>query len=167
MGALLMPLLGGNWSIIVRALGAVLLVGGLWFWWHTDRVDYAEDQVHAVLAQQASEGQRIAKARQVVTERVVTQLRQVEGKTKVVTEEIEKKVIEYVAANPGSNVIDAEWVRLHNAAASNISDPGQRPDGPVREAPGYQCWIGRGDSRISFECSDAQLLTTSPVRGQD
>lgn len=141
MFALLAPLftqlLGGNWAIILRVAGIVLLVGGLWFWWHSDREDYAQDQVQAVLAEQAKEGMRIAAARQVITERVVTQFRVIEGKTKIVSEEITKEVVRYAEKNPDGAVIDSEWLRILNAAALNQRPvPGQRPDGQVRPAEG-------------------------------
>lgn len=80
------------------------------------------------IGKQAIEKARIAKARDIVTEKVVTKYIAVQGKTKVVTNTIEKEVVRYAEANPGL-CLDARWRVLHDDAAANrLPSPGLQPD---------------------------------------
>lgn len=74
-------------------------------------------------AKEATEAVRVAKVQGAVTERVVTKYVKVAGATQVVTNTVKEEVVRYVERNPGS-CLDAQWGRLHDAAALNrVPDP--------------------------------------------
>lgn len=83
-------------------------------------------------AAQAIEAVRIAKGRDTVTVKVVDNFIKVKGETKVRTEYIDREIVRY--ENTGL-CLDADWRRLHDAAARNaVPDAGLKPDGE-RGAP--------------------------------
>jgi hypothetical protein len=64
-----------------------------------------------------------------VTERIVTKYVKVRGETQTVTQTVEKEVVRYAESNPGL-CLDADWRRLHDAAALNtVPDGAARTDG--------------------------------------
>lgn len=74
-------------------------------------------------AKQATEAVRVAKVQGAVTERVVTKYVKVAGATQTVTNTVKEEVLRYVERNPGS-CLDAQWGRLHDAAAlDRVPDP--------------------------------------------
>jgi len=78
--------------------------------------DHGSQKLFDYQAKEAAEAVRIVTARGQVTERVVTKYVKVAGETKVITQTIEKEVYGY--ANTGFT-LDADWRRLHDAAALN------------------------------------------------
>lgn len=69
-------------------------------------------------AEQAVQAVKVARAREIVTEKVVTKYVERQQKAQVVTNTITKEVVRYVESNPGS-CLDARWRELHDAAAKN------------------------------------------------
>jgi hypothetical protein len=107
------------------------------------------------IAKQAQEGVRIITLQGKVTERIVNHYIKVAGKTEYVTNTIKEEVTKYAEANPTDLCIDAEFVRLHNAAALNASPkPPAAPSGSLRTtSAGY--WnayriggLGHGDAEL-------------------
>ena len=74
---------------------------------------------------QATEAVKVIVKQGAVTEKVVTKYVKVQGRTRVITNTIEKEVVRYAAQNTTS-CLDTDWGRLHDAAAA----------GAVSEAPG-------------------------------
>ena len=74
---------------------------------------------------QATEAVKVIVKQGAVTERVVTKYVKVQGRTRVITNTIEREVVRYAAQNTTS-CLDTDWGRLHDAAAI----------GAVSEAPG-------------------------------
>jgi hypothetical protein len=117
-------------------------------------------------AAQATEAARIVVLQGEVTERVITRYIKVKGDTEIVTREVEREVTRYAQANPDGLCIDAEWVRLHNAAATNaVSKSTGRPDGQMR-APGPDPGGLRFPYRVPGPGDrDGELREASPLRG--
>lgn len=98
------------------ALAAVLLASfgtGYLKGWHS-----GNERLEAYMGRQAVEGARLLQARTALTERIVTRYVKVQGQTQVVTKEIEREVTRY-AETHSSLRLDADWRRLHDAAALN------------------------------------------------
>lgn len=113
-------LLLGNWqrlalyAVVVLAVTATLVGYG----YHL-----GVKQLWDYQAKQATEAVRIVKVQGAVTERVVTKYVKVAGATQTVTNTVKEEVVRYVERNPGS-CLDAQWGRLHDAAALNrVPDP--------------------------------------------
>ena len=110
-------------ALLVAAFGA--------FAWMKGNA-YGTQKLLDYQAKQATEAVRIAAARERVSVQVVTKYLAAKAKTQVVTEYIEKKVVDYAQANPGS-CLDAAWRVLHDDAAANrVSAAGLKPDGSGR-----------------------------------
>lgn len=102
-----------KWGVIALL---VLSFGG--FSWVKGN-QHGTAKLDAYVAKQAIETVRVAQARNVVTEKVVTKYVKVKGDTQVVTKTINNEVVKYVDQNPGL-CLDAEWRRLHDSAAKNV-----------------------------------------------
>ncbi len=96
---------------------------------------HGTEKLTAYQGAQAVESIKVITRQGEATERVVTEYVKVAGKTKVVTETIEKEVTKYVDSKPLvlACMLDNHWVRLHNAAAI-----GSLPSstGPPDDTPG-------------------------------
>lgn len=123
----------------VAALLVAAFVTGLVYGMRLEGGRHAE-----YIASQARAAVAVVVRQGAVTERVVTRYLKVKGETEVRTVTIEKEVQNY--ANAGA-CIDADWVRLHNAAAAGAlpGTPG-RIDGPLRTSQAH----GGGDSQGSY-----------------
>ena len=107
------------YRILAIGLACVALFGYGWFKGNA----HGTQKLIDYQAEEAKEAVRIAKAREVVTTQVVTKYVQQAAKTQVVTQTVEKEVVRYADANPGS-CLDVGWRRLHDAAATNsLPDP--------------------------------------------
>lgn len=132
MGALLaLPLLKGIPSWLVRVLAVLLvlalLVGYGWFKGNEHGTAKLNDYMQA----QAKKETRIAAARQVVTEKVVTQyITQTVPRTRTVTETIDHEVTKYVERHIDTASLSTAAVELHDAAAANrVPDTARAADG--------------------------------------
>lgn len=118
----------------IARIGLWLLVGaaiGFSIWFHGYTKGSAK--LDAYKAAQATEAARIIIKRGEVTERVVTKYVQVAGKTQIVTNTVTNEVTKYADANPTGMCIDAEFVRLHDLAATNqLPKPAIKPSGIMR-----------------------------------
>ena len=107
---------------------------------------------------------KIVKIQGAVTERIVTQYVKVAGATKVVTETVEKKVVEYAQANPGL-CLDPAWRGLHDSAAANTLPAGaQRSHGGLRASTGSASGFRLTDSGASLADGYIELWPPSSVR---
>jgi len=109
------------------ALGALLLavgISGLVYGF-----GLGSERLEAYIGRQAVQAGKIAKAREIVTQKVITRYVKVQGETKTVTETVEKEVTRYAETNPSLR-LDSQWRMLHDHAATNTvprTAPG--PDG--------------------------------------
>jgi hypothetical protein len=97
------------------ALACIGLVGFGWIKGNS----HGSQKLFDYQQKQASEATRIAKARTVVTERVLTKYLTTAGATQVVTNTIEKQVIHYENAKLDTCILSAAARELHDAAAAN------------------------------------------------
>ena len=94
---------------------------------------YGTAKLDAYIAAQMKEETRIAGVREKVTREVVTRYIEKAGKTETVTKQIETEVTIYATTDPDGMCIDAEWTRLHNAAATSaVPASGLKLDGALR-----------------------------------
>ena len=112
---------------IGASVAVLALLGFLRFHWiHEGREQALRESVEAAA--------KIVKQQGEITERVVTEYVEVQGKTRTVERQVEKEVIRYVETHAGS-CLDADWGRLHDSAAAGaVPDPAPRVDGE-RRAP--------------------------------
>lgn len=119
-------LLAGGW-VTYAVIGGVLLLAVGWarvHWIHVGREQVLRENVTAAT--------KIVTKQGAVTVQVVKEYVKVAGKTKVVTETVEKEVIKYADQNPGM-CLDIPWRVLHDAAAANTVPVDRRgADGAVR-----------------------------------
>ena len=114
------------------------------------------------IAKQATEAVRIAQARAVVTERVITKyVTKIVPQTEIVTKTIEKEVTRYAQTNPTGACIDADFIRLHNASAANLPPAAPSPKHPLREATTPYWTAYRVGGLVH---GDAELRAASSVR---
>jgi hypothetical protein len=151
LGAFLNP-----WVLLVVAA----LAAGLWFnGYATGRGkldDYIGKQATAAVAVVVKQGK--------ATERVVTKYIKVAGKTKVVTETVEKEVIKYANANPGL-CLDPGWRLLHDAAALNALPAGAgEPPEPLRAPAATPGGLGRTDGGPGSADGHIELRAASSLR---
>lgn len=105
----------GNWQrVLVYAALALVLFAAVWMWGYTR----GKATLFEYQAKQATAAVAVARARNVVTERVVKEYIRVAGVTQTITQTIEKEVVKYAYLNPGS-CLDARWRELHDAAAED------------------------------------------------
>lgn len=122
--------LTGNWTrILVYAITAAAIVGTIWMHGYF----HGKVKLYEYQAAEAKENTRVAAAREWVTTQVITRYVKVAGQTQVVTNTVDKEVIKYAEANPGS-CLDPEFRRLHDLAARNEL-PSVRPDVPSGTTP--------------------------------
>jgi len=116
----------GNWQRLViygLLIAGVLAASAGWGYMK------GVERLYAYQAKQATQAVKIVVKQGAVTERIVERFVKVQGATKIVTQTVEKEVVRYVETNPGP-CLDAEWRRLHDAAAANtISTPAGPADG--------------------------------------
>lgn len=104
---------------------ALLAAFGAWCWLQGDV--HGTQKLYDYQGKELKQEVKVKKAREIVTEKVVTKYIKVKGETQVVTETIEKEVIRY---ENSTNCLDAEWRRLHDAAALNrVPESGRDADG--------------------------------------
>jgi hypothetical protein len=101
-----------KWGVIALLVAAF----GAFAWFKGNA--HGTQKLHDYQAKQATEAVRIAQARERVTTQVIVKYVKVQGATEVVTRTVEKEVVRYADANPGY-CLDADWGRLHDAAAAN------------------------------------------------
>lgn len=162
-----------GFGLLAYLIAGAALVGGILilFQWLDNNwiTDAGVAKGRAALQKELDEEAARVKVKQAqATEVVVTRYVKVAGATEIITKEVEKEVIRYAATNPDGACIDADFVRLHNAAASNAL-PGttSRPDGPLR-APGLDPEGIRFPYRVpSIINRDGELRETSPLRRLD
>lgn len=121
MGAILaLPLIKGFPSWLVRVLLVLAVVAALIaFGWYECDVRWTEKVAKENMAAM-KEVQRIAGARQVITERVEIQyLTKTVPQTRTVTETIERQVTSYVDRKVDVASLSTAAVELHDAAAAN------------------------------------------------
>lgn len=112
-----------KWGVIAALCAAV----SGFFWVQGDR--HGTRKLIDYQAKQAVETVRVAQARSIVTERVVTKYVQVKASNKTVSDTIAKGVSDYASSNSGSTLTPA-WRMFHDAAALNtIPAAGFEPDG--------------------------------------
>lgn len=93
------------------------------------------EKLETYRAEQFAAATKINTQRAAVTERVVTQYIKVAGKTRTVTEYVDREVIKYADSNPGV-CLDGAWRVLHDAAADNtVPDPARIPYGAAGAPP--------------------------------
>ncbi len=127
VGTAVPSLLTGPYGLLIKwgVIAALASSFAAFFWIKGD--EHGTQKLVDYVGRQATESVRIARGRDVVTERVVTEFVKVQGRTRTVTETIEKEVIKYANA---SDCLDAEWRRLHdNAALDAVPDAGRKADG--------------------------------------
>ena len=129
-----------RWAVIALVVAAF----GAFAWMKGNA--HGTAKLHEYQAKQASEAVRLAAARERVSVQVVTKYLAAKAKTQVVTQYIEKKVVDYGEANPGF-CLDAAWRVLHDDAAANrVPAAGFKPDGEGRAPAGFGA-VGRGSER--------------------
>ena len=117
----------GRWAIV----GILCAATGIYGWVKGNA--HGTAKLDAYIFAQMQEETRIAGIREKVTREVVTLYIEKAGKTETVVKEIEKEVVTYARTNPDGLCIDAEWTRLHNAAASGaVPASGLKSDGALR-----------------------------------
>lgn len=116
------------WRLLAMALAAVALFSIGWFRGN----EHGGQKLIDYIGKQAAETVRVVKLQGAATERIVTKYVKVAGKTKTVTETVEKEVVRYAESNPGA-CLDGRWRVLHDAAAANVIPPAP---GPVDAAGG-------------------------------
>lgn len=129
-----LSLFTGPYALIAKwaVIALLVLSFGLTCWIKGNA--HGTQKLYDYQAKQAKEAVRIAQGRERVTTQVVTKYVAIAGKTKVVTETIEKEVVRYADANPGY-CLDAAWRRLHDAAALNaVPEPARGTDAAPRAA---------------------------------
>jgi len=117
----------GNWArLAIYGLviaGALATAAGVGYHKGVQRLwDYQVEQAQAAVAIVVKQGK--------VTERVVTEYIEIQGKTRTITNTIEKEVIKYVEAGLDRCPLSRAAVGLHDAAAANtLPDPARSTDG--------------------------------------
>ena len=113
-------------------------------------------------AKEAVASIKVIKGQDVVTEKKVTEYVAVVGKTKTITNTIEKEVTKYVDSKPLAMacMLDNRWIRLHDSAADgSIPTPEQGDDGASGEVTAAQTLSGitknyaaahRNEDRLTF-----------------
>lgn len=128
-----MSLLTGPYALFIKWGAIVLLVAAVFGYGWIKGNAHGTAKLDAYIFAQMQEETRIAGVRTVVTQRVVTKYLEKAGATETIVKEVEKEVTRYAKTNPDGLCIDAEWTRLHNAAATGvISTSGLQLDSPLR-----------------------------------
>jgi hypothetical protein len=125
MFALLTAAVPGMPAWAWRVLAYALLVAALVVFGWVKGNEHGTRKLTDYQAEQALQAQKIIVKQGAVTERVIKEYIEVQGKTRTVTQEVQKEVTRYVETAPRL-VLDADWVRLHDRAAL----------GAISEAPG-------------------------------
>lgn len=131
----LLTLFSGPYAILARLviIGVVLIAffGVGWVKGNQHGTQKLTDYQGA----QAAAAIKIVTRQGEATERVVTKYVAVAGKTKVITDTIEKEVVKYVDSKPLALacMLDDRWVQLHDAAAAGTVPP---PAGATDGGPG-------------------------------
>ena len=84
--------------------------------------------------EQAKEAVKVVVKQGAVTERIVTKYVKVQGRTRVITNTVEREVVKYADTNTGS-CLDAAWGRLHDAAATRAFPEAPGPSDGASGAP--------------------------------
>ena len=115
----------GKWAII-----GILLAGAALTGWIKGN-EHGTAKLTDYIAKQATEAIRIAQARAVVTERVVTKyITKIVPQTEIVTKTVEKEIVRYETAKLDTCPLSVAAVSLHDSAASNaIPDAAKSVDG--------------------------------------
>jgi hypothetical protein len=117
MGALL-TVFSGPWAWAARlAIYAALVAAIFGFGW-VKGDEHGTEKLTEYVGAQAKQSAAVVVKQGAVTEKVVDHYIQVAGKTKTVVQYVDREVTKYAESNPG-NCLDAEWRRLHDAAATN------------------------------------------------
>lgn len=150
----------GKWAII-----GLLVVSAFGYGWVKGN-GHGTAKLNAYIFAQMNEETRIAGVRVKVTKEIVTKYLEKVGATETITKEVEKEVVRYANTNPDGLCIDAEWTRLHNAAATGAVPAGRlRIDGTLR-APFIDPEGLRFYYRVPGTPSrDGELREASPLRG--
>lgn len=114
----------GNWErLVIYALLIMGVISAAAGWGYMK----GSERLFRYQAEQAQQAVRVVVKQGEATERVLIRYVKVKGDTQVITQTIEKEVTRYVDSNPGL-CLDAQWGRLHDAAAANTLP--QAPSGP-------------------------------------
>lgn len=126
----LLPAVSGllnPWILLALAIA----LGGAWF----KGYQVGADKLEKYRTEQFAAATKINAKRAAVSAAVEIRYVKVAGKTKIVTETIEKEVIRYADSNPGY-LLDGAWRVLHDAAAANtVPDPASIPYGAAGAPP--------------------------------
>jgi len=153
MGALLNPWVIG---------GVLVALAGVWFHGYTKGRDKLDDYITA----QAVAATRIITRQGAITERIVVKYVEREGKTRVVTETIEREVSKYVEKNPDGVCLDAGWRVLHDAAATGaVPAPSRDAADRLRTTVRPPGGLGLALSGTGAADGHGQLRTSPPLRG--
>lgn len=123
-----------DWAIkaCCYLLVAAALIGtGFVFGQRSVYADWLEEK-----AELATKALKIVTRQGAVTEKVVTRWREKQAETRTVTETIEREVTKYVDSKPLTLacLLDPQWVRLHDAAASALPPATGGTDGASHTA---------------------------------
>ena len=117
----------GKWAIIGLLMVSAFITG------YIKGNAHGTAKLDAYVLAQMQEEVRIAGVRTKVTREVVTHYIEKAGKTEIQVREVKVEVDNYASTNPDGLCIDAEWTRLHNAAASGaVPASGLKLDGALR-----------------------------------
>ena len=150
----------GRWAIV----GILCAAAGIYGWVKGNA--HGTAKLDAYVFAQMQEETRIAGVRVKVTREVVTRYIEKAGKTEIQIREVKMGVENYARTNPDGLCIDAEWTRLHNAAASGaVPASGLHIDGALR-AP----YLDPEGLRFYYRVPgtpnrDGELREASPLRG--
>lgn len=129
MGAVL-AIFSGPYAMLARlAVVAVILASAFGTGWVKGN-QHGTQKLTDYIGKQATESAKVIVKQGAATERVVTKYVQLAGKTKVITETVEKEVVKYVDSKPltAACFLDNRWVRLHDSAAAGSIPPAAAPD---------------------------------------
>lgn len=128
----LLTLIPAGYRLFALGLAALAIFAAGWFRGN----EHGTRKLTEYIGKQAVEAVRVVTKRGEATERVRIEYVKVAGKTKVVTETVEKEVVRYADSHPGT-CLDPLWRVLHDRAAANaVPAPARGADGPGRAASG-------------------------------
>lgn len=118
-----------KWGVIALLVAAF----GTFAWVKGNQ--HGTEKLTAYKGAQAVESIKVITRQGAATEHIVTEYVKVAGKTKVVTETVEKEVTKYVDSKPLAMacLLDNRWLRLHDAAALGTVP---EPAGPTDDTAG-------------------------------
>jgi hypothetical protein len=111
----LLSIIPMGYRLIALALLVVAIFGYGWFRGN----EHGTQKLIDYQAEQAKEAVRIVTARGAVTEKIVTKYIEVVGKTKTVTQTVEKETVRYETLKLDRNILSVAAVSLHDSAADN------------------------------------------------